>query len=63
MRLRIYNSDERVKNVTIKDEMLIVDLMDGRIISVPLVWYPALCNASVEQLLKWEIAGGGYGIH
>jgi hypothetical protein len=56
-------SDERVKNVTIKDEMLVVDLMDGRIISVPLAWYPVLIQASESQLLKWEIAGGGYGIH
>jgi hypothetical protein len=57
------HSDERVKNISINDEMLVVNLMDGRIISVPLAWYPVLFNASPEQLSKWEIAGGGYGIH
>jgi len=56
-------ADERVKNVNIQDDMLVVGLMDGRIISVPLAWYPVLFNASEAQLSKWEIAGGGYGIH
>jgi hypothetical protein len=37
--------------------------MDGRTISVPLVWYPRLLNASVEQRNNWRIIGGGYGLH
>jgi hypothetical protein len=56
-------ADERVKNVRIEEEMLSVDLMDGRIISVPLAWYPRLFSATKEQLSNWEVAGGGYGIH
>ncbi len=34
-------ADERVK-----DDALVVDLMDGRTISVPLAWYPRLINAA-----------------
>lgn len=56
-------ADERVKNVEFENEMLVVHLFDGRIISVPLAWYPRFFNASPEQLLNWEICGGGYGIH
>ncbi len=56
-------ADERIKNVKIDENLITVDLMDGRIISVPLVWYPSLMNATLEQLMNWEIAGGGYGIH
>ncbi|MBK6682267.1 MAG: DUF2442 domain-containing protein [Ignavibacteriales bacterium] len=56
-------SDERIKNVKIDRDLITVGLMDGRIISVPLVWYPSLMNATPEQLMNWEIAGGGYGIH
>ncbi len=37
--------------------------MDGRTITVPLAWYPRLLNATSEQRSKWQIAGGGYGIH
>ncbi|MCC6636712.1 MAG: DUF2442 domain-containing protein [Ignavibacteriaceae bacterium] len=56
-------SDERIKNVKIDRDLITVGLMDGRIISVPLVWYPSLMNATPEQLMNWEIAGGGFGIH
>jgi hypothetical protein len=56
-------ADERVKNVKIDDEMLSVDLVDGRTISVPLSWYSRLFHATKEQLSNWEVAGGGYGIH
>jgi hypothetical protein len=56
-------ADERVKNVIVEEDMLTVDLVDGRRISVPLAWYPRLLNATKEQLVKWEIAGGGFGIH
>ncbi|MDP4193254.1 MAG: DUF2442 domain-containing protein [Bacteroidota bacterium] len=55
-------ADERVKDVRVQDEMLSVDLMDGRTISVPLAWYPKLFSATMDQLSKWEVAGGGYGI-
>ena len=57
------NADERVKDVRIGEDTLSVDLMDGRTITVPLVWYPRLANATPDQLARWEIAGAGYGIH
>lgn len=57
------SADERVKDVHASDEVLSVDLMDGRTISVPLVWYPRLADATPEQRAHWDICGGGYGIH
>ena len=45
------------------EDHLIVDLRDGRTISVPLAWYPRLLHASPEQRGHWEIVGGGFGIH
>jgi len=56
-------TDERVLDVRCDDASLIVELMDGRAISVPLAWYPRLLNATPEQRADWERAGGGYGIH
>ncbi len=56
-------TDERVTDVTVTDDTLSVTLMDGRTISVPLVWYPRLLDATPEQRGNWQIAGGGYGIH
>ena len=54
---------ERVKDVRFTDDVLIVDLLDGRTISVPLVWYPRLLSATSEQRANWRVAGGGFGIH
>ena len=54
---------ERVKDVRFTDDVLIVDLLDGRTISVPLVWYPRLLSATPEQRANWRVAGGGFGIH
>ncbi|MBM2815321.1 MAG: hypothetical protein HW421_2083 [Ignavibacteria bacterium] len=56
-------NDNRIKSVDFKDEMIVVDLMDGRIISVPLIFYPRLFNANELQRRNWQISGGGYGIH
>ena len=56
-------ADERVLDVAFSDDALSVSLLDGRVISVPLVWYPRLLNATPAQRKNWKIAGGGYGIH
>ncbi len=55
--------DERIKHVHCTKDSLSVDLLDGRTISVPLAWYPRLLHATASQRAKWQIAGGGYGIH
>ncbi|QQE63549.1 hypothetical protein GFS31_02160 [Leptolyngbya sp. BL0902] len=52
-----------MKDVHFTEDTISVDLMDGRSITVPLVWYPRLLNATPEQLAQWEVCGGGYGIH
>lgn len=54
---------ERIRDVRLTDDQLIVGLLDGRTISVPLAWYPRLLHAPVEHRNNWEIAGGGFGIH
>jgi hypothetical protein len=54
---------ERVKDVRFTDDTVIVDLLDGRTISVPLVWYPRLLSATPAQRANWRLAGGGFGIH
>src|SRR6267143_921296 len=57
------NTDERVLEVQFSDDAISVSLRDGRAISVPLVWYPRLLDATVSQRNNWKIGGGGYGIH
>jgi Protein of unknown function (DUF2442) len=54
-------TDERVLDVHFDEHSLVVDLMDGRTISAPLIWYPRLATATAEQRTHWEKCGGGYG--
>lgn len=56
-------ADERVADVQFTDDALSVALMDGRVITVPLVWYPRLFDATEAERNNWQISGSGYGIH
>ena len=53
----------RAKKVEIKDDRLIVELVDGRILIVPLVWYPRLWHATPEDRNHFELLGDGELIH
>ena len=53
-----------MKNVRRDKNVLKVDLSDGRIVIVPLVWFPKILRATTEQRGNWQICGGGgFGIH
>ena len=54
--------DEGVRDVRFSEDLLTVDLMDGRAISVPLEWHPRLAGASPQQLANWRLCAAGYGI-
>ena len=56
-------ADGRVADVRFDEDRIVVDLMDGRTIAVPLAWFPRLTNATPAQRMRWERAGGGYGLH
>ncbi|WP_353662088.1 DUF2442 domain-containing protein [Hydrogenimonas sp. SS33] len=42
---------------------MILFLKDGRILHVPLVWFPKLENAEKESLKNFQWLGDGEGIH
>ena len=45
------------------EEAMQVFLTDGRILTVPLLWFPRLFTATPEQRAKAEIGGGGISLH
>lgn len=51
------------KSVEFDDEMMHVAFTDGRVLGVPLVWFPALREATPEQRARYEIGGGGVSLH
>ena len=57
------NADARVKGVTVTDDLITFHLVDGRVISVPLVWSWRLSDATPAQRDNYEIIGDGQGVH
>jgi Protein of unknown function (DUF2442) len=47
------------KSVTFDDHTMWVNLLDGRTIGVPLVWFPRLMNASKAELEQFELSSRG----
>ena len=55
-------ADPIALTIVINETHLIVDLVDGRQLSVPPAWYPRLLHASIEERQNWEIFGDGIAI-
>ncbi len=55
--------EPRLLSVQVTDDEIIAHLMDGRTISVPLVWSWRLSEATPDQRQDFEIIGDGQGIH
>ena len=51
------------QNVSFTENDLVIELIDGRTVTVPLVWFPNLSNATPQQLNNFELLGDGEGIH
>lgn len=49
--------------VEVTDDSVIVELADGRSISVPLAWYPRLFHGTVAEREHFRLIAGGEGIH
>jgi hypothetical protein len=54
--------EARAVGVRIADDRLIVDLVDGRVLGVPLGWFPRLANATPEQRSDWYFINDGESI-
>lgn len=51
------------RRVRVTDQALTVELVDGRVVSVPTTWYPRLADASDRERRSWVLIGSGVGIH
>jgi uncharacterized protein DUF2442 len=51
------------QSVEFTEEMMHVQLTDGRTLSVPLIWFPTLHAATTEQRQAYRIGAGGRGLH
>lgn len=61
--LAIETQEARAQSVTVSEDSLTVDLVDGRTITVPLMWYARLWHGTPEERNNFEIIGDGTLIH
>lgn len=53
----------RAQHVTVTEDSLVVDLVDGRPTSAPIGWYPRLLHGRPEERNNRRLIGEGEGIH
>lgn len=61
--MNILDEKARAQRVWFAEDSMWVAIEDGRILAVPLAWFPILENSTDEQKAKYEFSGGGLGIH
>jgi len=52
-----------ITKLEVTEYLLTATISDGRIISIPVVWFESLRDATIDQLKNFEISPSGYGIH
>ena len=55
--------DVFAESVYFSEDSLTVRLDDGRLLSVPLAWYPRLLDGTEAERENYELIGEGEGIH
>lgn len=55
--------EARAQQVQVSEDALIVALVDGRVLTVPLTWYPRLWYGTPEERSEFEVIGDGAYIH
>ena len=58
----VVNSEPCIRSVRVTNDEIIADLVDGRVISVPLAWSWLLSEATQKQRAKFRLIGAGQGI-
>jgi Protein of unknown function (DUF2442) len=51
------------RGISVSDDALIADLMDGRTITAPIAWFPRLAHGTPAERANWRLIARGEGIH
>jgi hypothetical protein len=63
MNALVLEHESLVQEVRFTVDTFVVDLNDGRSLSIPLTWYPRLLHGTRRELENHEWIGEGEGIH
>jgi hypothetical protein len=53
----------QAQRVSFTDDTFVVDLVDGRTLTVPVSWYPRLAHGNATERSNWRLIGRGEGLH
>ena len=59
----VLETEPLVARVDVNEARLTVYLTDGRLVAVPLDWYPRLKHGTPPERARWELIADGEGIH
>jgi hypothetical protein len=59
----VTSGDPRIRRVRVTKDEIVADLVDGRVISVPLAWSWRLSEAAPAQRQNFRLIGTGQGVH
>jgi hypothetical protein len=63
MNTAVQIQEVKIKDISVTEDTITAQLMDGRTISVPLAWSWRLSEATPQQRANWEIIADGHGVH
>lgn len=58
----VLEEDPLAIDILFDDENMIVELADGRSLTIPLEWYPRLYHGTKEERQNFQLLGDGYAI-
>ncbi|MFM9905095.1 MAG: DUF2442 domain-containing protein [Pyrinomonadaceae bacterium] len=61
--MSILTAEAKAQKVMVTDDTLVIDVNDGRTVSVPLAWYPRLLHGTEKERNNWRFIGEKEGIH
>ena len=61
--MNTFTLEAKAQKIWFDDDNMWIMFTDGRQLSVPLAYFPRLHRASEDQRNRFEISGGGTGLH
>jgi hypothetical protein len=58
----VLEEDPLAIEISFNEDHMIIELADGRSLTIPLEWYPRLMHGTKEERENWQLLGEGYAI-
>ena len=59
----VESTEPRIRDIKVTSDAIVAYLVDGRVLSVPLVWSWRLSEATARQRARFKLISDGQGVH